>query len=206
MRGPRPGSLELQNQKAIVCTRTQGNSPTILVIRHGTLGLVVLTISRFLSSPPPHTMLNKCAQSVRLETTLYSGGEGGGGGDGKGQSGKRAAFVIEQGPMMKTANLQDVPQTFDHVVVVKLAAILDWGRRGKLGRVQRSDSGEWVGLGGIRKGTDSRCRRQPRLKHPPYPAHSVTLVRNLSVLTNQWWQLRMQGGSDCPAAGSSSGH
>ena len=49
--------------------------------------------------PPPHTMLDQLAQGVPSEAALY-GGEGGGP-----SLGKRTAFIIEQGAIMKTKQI-----------------------------------------------------------------------------------------------------
>ena len=57
------------------------------------------TIPSPLPPPPPHTILGQCAQSVPLEATLY-GREGGGP-----SLGKRVAFIIKQGAIMKTLQI-----------------------------------------------------------------------------------------------------
>ena len=69
-----------------------------------------LTISPFLP-PLSHTMFGQCVQSP-LKQHCMGGGGGGGGREGPSLV-KRAAFIIEQGAIMKTANFQGVPYTFD---------------------------------------------------------------------------------------------
>ena len=57
-----------------------------------------LTLSPF--PPSPHTMLGHCAQSIPLKQHCMGG---------RPSLGKRAAFFIEQGAMMKTVNFQGAP-------------------------------------------------------------------------------------------------
>ena len=80
---------------------------TILVKSNGTLG-VFDNFTVLPPPPPPRTMLGQCAQSVPLEATLY-GGEGG-----RPTLGKRAAFIIEQGEIMKTKQIFKVYHILFH--------------------------------------------------------------------------------------------
>ena len=90
------------------------NWPTILVKSNGTLGLFWQFHRSF--PPPPRTMLGRCAQSVPLEATLY-GGEGGGP-----SLGKRAAFIIEQGAIMKTKQIFKVY----HILLTRIVVRTLW--------------------------------------------------------------------------------
>ena len=87
---------------------------TILAKSNGTLGLF-WQFSHFPPPPPPpplHTMLDQLAQGVPREATLY-GGEGGGP-----SLGKRAAFIIEQGQIMKTKQIFKVY----HILLTRIVA------------------------------------------------------------------------------------
>ena len=65
-------------------------------------------------------MLGQCAQSVPLEATLYGGGGGGGGGEGQRAAlGKRAAFIIEQGTIMKTKQIFKVY----HILLTRIVVL-----------------------------------------------------------------------------------
>ena len=71
------------------------------------------------SPPLPRTMLGQCTQSVPLEATLY-GGEGGGP-----SLGKRAAFIIEQGAIMKTKQIFKVY----HILLTRIVGLNDRAQR-----------------------------------------------------------------------------